>query len=446
MFTGNYSQRAYCYFSTILVFAWIAGTANAAEENSPNWNAETLTGDWGGTRSDLYNKGVSLEFTHKSDVLSVISGGIKHGTAWMGNTEAKIQVDLEKLLGWDATTAYIHSHSQLGGKFNRDYVGSFIGVDNIENGVNTAQFDHAWIQKNFSDDSLSVLAGLYAVDSEFYVTDTSGLFIQPPYGPGNELSQSGQFGPPIFPLGALAIRVKYTSPGQGFYLQGALTDGVPSDPGNPRNTHIKLGNGDGTFTIVEFGYTPQRIEPLSGSNPPDSSVESGTNAGEEGEFFNKTAIGFWRYSARLDDWIDTDAAGNPLRRPSQGAYFLAERTLMTEEQHPSQGLSGFIRFGTASGDVHQANWTGSLGLRYRGLFSGRDNDIAGVAVTFNHASDKYWRLNNADSCQTSVEATYRAQFNPWFALMPTLQYFHNPNMDPALKNAWIIGARAEINF
>lgn len=430
----------------IFIGLMVGNLAFAETEKAPDWNAETLSGDWGGSRSTLYDKGVTVEFTHKSDVLAVVSGGIKHGSAWMGNTEVGIQMDLEKLLGWDTATAYIHSHSQLGSKFDRDHVGSFIGSDNIENGVNTAQFDHAWIQKNFSDDSLSVLAGLYAVDSEFYVTDTSGLFIQPPYGPGNELSQSGQSGPPIFPLGALAIRVKYTSPGQNFYLQGALTDGVPGNPNNPRGTHIQLNKGDGTFSIVEFGYTPQRIEPLSESTQLGGSVESPTEEQEESEFFNKTAIGFWRYSARIDDPIDLDAIGNPVRRLSEGIYFLAERTLMIEKDHPSQGLSGFVRFGTASPDIHQADWTGSLGLRYHGLFSGREDDIAGVAVTVNHASGKYRRLNNADSSQTSVEATYRAQLNPWFALLPTLQYVHNPNMDPALKNAWIVGARAEINF
>lgn len=403
----------------------------------------------GGVRSSLYDKGIAVELIHKSDVMAVASGGIKRGSAWMGNTEARVQMDLEKLLGWDATTAYIHGHSQLGSKFNRDYVGSFIGVDNIENGVNTGQFDHAWVQKNFADDSLSVLAGLYAIDSEFYVTDTSGLFIQPPYGPGNELSQSGQFGPPIFPLGALAIRMKYTSPGQSFYLQGALTDGVPSDPGNPRGTHIQLNKGDGSFSIVEFGYTPQEgSEPPFPTEHPGELVPPETKVHEESETFNKTAIGFWRYSARIDD-LDpaaVDAFGNPIRRVSQGFYFLAERALMVEKDHPSQGLSGFVRFGTASKDIHQADWTGSLGLRYHGLFSGRDDDIAGVAITVNHASDKYRRLNNADSSQTSVEATYRAQLNPWFALLPTLQYFHNPNMDPALKNTWILGARAEITF
>src|ERR1700693_3495571 len=107
----------------------VSNCAFADVEKVPDWKSQTLSGDWGGTRSSLYNKGVSLEFTHKSDIMADISGGIKRGTAWMGHTEARIKMDLDKLWGWDSTTAYIHYHSQLGSKFNRDYVGAFVGVD-----------------------------------------------------------------------------------------------------------------------------------------------------------------------------------------------------------------------------------------------------------------------------------------------------------------------------
>ncbi|TAN75840.1 MAG: hypothetical protein EPN14_08290, partial [Gallionella sp.] len=191
---------------------------------------------------------------------------------------------------------------------------------------------------------------------------------------------------------------------------------------------------------------PQQNELLPEPTRPVASAAPETRAREEGEFFNKTAIGFWRYSARFDDLTDADAAGNPVRRPNQGAYFLAERTLSVESNRPSQGLSGFVRFGTASRDIHQADWTGSIGLRYHGLIPGRDDDIAGMAVTVNHAGDKYRRITPGPSRETDVEATYRAQINPWLALQPVLQYISNPNMDAALGNVWIIGARLEVAF
>lgn len=415
------------------VFACMATPAHAEDNAAPDWNTTTLTGDWGGKRTDLYNKGVELKASHKSDFLANVAGGIKRGANWMGYTEAGLGLDLEKLLGWNATTAYIHYHSELGTQFNAKYVGSFVGMDNIETAANTGQFNNFWIQKNFADDSFSLLAGLYAVDSEFYVTDTSGLFIQPPYGMSNDMAQAGQAGPPIYPLGALAIRAKYTTPGKDFYVQYALTDGVPGAPGNPQGTHIQLNKGDGSLSVIELGLTPQETPPAAS---PDAAPA------EEAENFNKTAIGFWRNSTQMDD-----PAGTGLRFPSQGIYFLAERTLHPESGHPSQGLSGFIRAGTATAQLHQADWTGSIGLRYHGLFDGRDDDIAGIAVTYNHTSS-YFIQNNPGTLgnQTQYEASYRAQINPWFALQPTLQYISHPNMDPALGNVWIIGARAEVVF
>jgi porin len=239
----------------------------------PDWKNDTLTGDWAGTRANLYKSGVDIGITHKSDVLANVSGGLKRGAAWLGHTEISANFDLEKLLGWNATSFSVIYHSDLGSKFNTKYVGAVVGVDNIEVGTNTAQFYHAWIQKSFFNDKLSVLFGLYPIDSEFYVTETSGLFLQPPYGMANELALAGANGPPIFPIGALATRIKVHSPNKVFYVQAAIADGVPSDPNNPRGTHIKLGRGDGSLSIIELGYQPESVD-------------------VEAEHLNKTAIGF----------------------------------------------------------------------------------------------------------------------------------------------------------
>lgn len=425
------------YLLVLTATTYLYGTAIAAEETSPDWNATTLTGDWGGKRTELYNKGIDWEFGHKSDLMANFSGGIKRGGNWMGYTEAGVELNLEKLLGWTSTTAYIHYHSELGTQFDKKYIGSFVGVDNIETAANTAQFNNFWIQKNLLDDSLSVLTGLYAIDSEFYVTDTTGLFIQPPYGMANDMAQSITGGaaqaPAIYPMGVLAVRVKYTAPAKNFYVQYALTDGVPGDPNNPTGTHVQLNKGDGTLSIVEFGLTPQDTAPAA---------DAGGKPQEDAEIFNKTAIGLWRYSTQI-----SDPAGSAQKYPSEGVYFLAERTLHVEKGHPSQGLAGFVRAGTATKELHQADWTSSLGLRYHGLFDGRDDDIAGIAVTYNHTSSNYIQLNPGTlGNQTQYEATYRAQVKPWFALQPTLQYIRHPNMDPAIANVWIIGTRAEITL
>lgn len=399
----------------------------ALAEEAPDWGSDTLSGDWGGSRSSLYDKGVSVDITHKSDMLANTSGGLARGGAWLMNSEAAISLDLDRLAGWGGGSAFVQYHVQHGNQpqdFNGTYVGSFAGVSNIETGTSTGQFYQAWLQQNSADDSLSLLAGLYAIDSEFYVTDSSGLFVQPPYGMSAEMAQTGRNGPPVFPMGALGLRLKYT--GSNFYAQGALTDGVPGNPNDPRGTQIRLDQGDGTLSVIELGYMPQ--------------VE------EEAESVNKTALGVWRYSSR----IATDILGNPMQGIDQGFYVLAERTLYAESGNPGQGLAGFARFGVVNKDAYQADWSGSMGLNYQGLFEGRDDDAFGIAVSTSHASDKYRILNGSKSSETVIELTYRAQLLPWLSMQPVVQRIFSPNMGidvntgAVLQDALVAGVRFEV--
>jgi len=417
----------------LFVLFFLSGMTSANAEDAPDWGTETLSGSWGGVRPSLFEKGVAMDLTHKSDIMSNTSGGLKRGSLRLSNTEMAISMDMDKLAGWNATSAYIQYHIQHGKQhkdFNGSYVGSFAGVSNIETGTNTGQFFQVWLQKNSADDTLSVLAGLYAIDSEFYVTETSGLFLQPPYGMSAEMAQTGQNGPPVFPMGALGVRIRYSLP--DFYFQGVVTDGVPGDPNNPHGTHVKLGKGDGTLTVAEIGYVPKG----------------------EGHAASKTAIGLWSYSARADDLVDVDALGKPIRRRDQGVYFLAERTLYAEQNDPAQGLSGFVRFGTANKDINRGladgaptvDWSGSLGLIYQGLLDGRDGDTAGIAVTTSHASNKYQQLSGSDTSEVVIELTYRALLQPWLALQTSVQRIVNPGMDKALEDASVIGVRFELSI
>jgi porin len=406
-----------------------------AEETLPNWQENTLTGDWGGARKALYQKGVDIQFVHRSDVLSNLGGGIKTGTHWMGNTESTVAIDLDKLAGWQGFSMFFDFHSHLGGKFNQEHVGSFNGVDNIEVTNNTSHFYLAWLQKNWLDDRISVLAGLYAVDSEFYVTNSSGIFLQPPMGIGAEFAASGQNGPSAFPLGALGVRVKYVSPSTAFYIQGALTDGVPGDPDNPRRTQIKLGGGDGTYGIVEVGYTPAYQDPTK-----KEPVEAPAN------YMHKTAFGVWHFTKKMDDLMDVTESGEPKNRTAYGAYFLAERPLYIEKEDNAQGLTGFFRLGYANKEVHQSDWSSSVGLHYVGLINGRNDDIAGVGATISHASAAYQAVNDADSHEVNFEITYKAQIKPWLFIQPNLQYVVNPGMDKSLANAKVAGFRVEFEL
>ncbi|MDP1980306.1 carbohydrate porin [Undibacterium sp.] len=398
-----------------------------AEDDGRDLNLTTLTGDWNGQRQTWLDRGISLDFTHRSDIVRNQDGGIATGTKWLSYTDSRIRLELNKLMGWDGWTAYAQFHSELGGKPNIQKVGSFIGVDNIEVNTNTAQFSALWLEKNILDDRLAVLLGMYAIDTEFYVTDSSGVFLQPAMGMNISVAQTGKNGPPIYPVASFATRVRYKSVDKNTYLQVAVLDGVPGDPENPRGTHVKFAKGDGVLLIAEAGHF-------------------GEKPGGDDKALNKTAIGIWRYSSHFDEISSPDENGKPLQRKNFGWYILTERTLLPKAGHPGQGLQGFLRFGTAQKDINQSDWSVNLGLNYVGFFDGRAEDQLALGMTYAHASEKYRKLNHTDNFEAVAEATYKMQVRPWLVVQPVVQCVFNPNMDASLKKAWVLSVRTEIAF
>lgn len=440
--TGRFSVRIGLHLLALCA-ALLAPLSALAEEPSI-LDETTLTGNWGGLRSKLVEQGYSWEFTHRSDILSVIGGGTRRGTALPSYTDARLLLDLSKLYGWSNTNVFIQYNSALGGKPN-GYSGSFMGVDSIETRTNTSQLYQAWLQKNWFNESLSALFGLYPIDSEFYVTDSSGIFIHPSLGLAAEIAQSGVNGPPAYPLASLGTRIKYSSPNRTAYMQAALLDGAPGDPNNPYGTQIHLRKGDGSFLIVELGYTPleagHTFEPVL----PEGvvKIEPGLKLHERMEAIDKTAIGFWRYSRKFPDLTDTDPTGQPIPRKSYGLYLLAERSLFIDEQQPGQGLAAFVRLGLAAPDIHTSDWSASSGFRYKGPIQGRDDDSAGIAFTYSHASAKYRRITPQSDHEIAIETAYRAQIKPWLAIQPLAQHIISPGMNRRTPNATLIGIRLE---
>jgi len=426
-----------------------AAGASAENEDSatPDYAADTLSGDWGGLRTRLYKAGLATEFIWKLDALSNGRGGIQRGDEVMGNLDSKFRLDLDRYAGWSETTAFLHMIGHQGGKFNARHVGSWLGVSNIETPVNTAKIFHAWIQKNFDNGRISLLAGLYPIDSEFSVLDSAGIFVQPPYGPPGELALTR--GPSIFNTSSFGVRGKWVSNDQTLYAQGAVLDGMPGDPDNPRGTHVQFNRGDGGFAIAEFGWMPAELghafEPTQPVAVPQTPQMV---AHERFDTVAKYAFGAWRYTAKADDLFAVDAAGNPLRQPSWGAYLLAERTLFRLDGNPLRRLTVFGRYSMTDGRSSALRDAFNLGISIRGIAASREDDHLGIAFTRGRYSSAWRDAQAAVGIETvnsedAVEVSYRAQISRKFYVQPLWQRIQHPGGDRTTRDADILGVRLE---
>lgn len=226
----------------------ISTGALAGEEGAKNYAEETLTGDWGGLRSASASKGFDWEGALKVDSLRN-RGALRDGTRSVSHFDIKLKMDFDKAFGWEGGSGMINIIRDAGYGLNAQHVGSFMGVTNLEVPFpTTTRVFHAWVQQSLWSERLSVLAGIYPVDSEFQVIDSAGVFVKPEYGPSGDFSLTR--GPSIFNNAAFGIRTRLQSADETLYAQWALMDGIPNNPNHPKRTSIRFDEGDGAFNMA----------------------------------------------------------------------------------------------------------------------------------------------------------------------------------------------------
>jgi porin len=170
-----------------------------------------------------------------------LGGGVRPGGTYSSNLNVQLNIDGNALFGWADTIGYVDVLWLQGG-LPSSFIGDAQGVSGIS-APNAVKIYEAWIQKNLLNNHLSVLVGLYDLNSEFYTLQSAGLFLNSSFGMGPEFAQSGVEGPSIFPDTSIGTRVAVKPPrvsssvrpcSMVFPSTGRMAAGVPSNPGMVR--------------------------------------------------------------------------------------------------------------------------------------------------------------------------------------------------------------------
>jgi porin len=386
----------------LLLFVFDSGASAQLEDQPP----ESIPIIEAQSKDHRPDQALKVEAVYIVDLLSNVRGGVERGTKTLGNLNLVADWD-----PWEHGNFHFFLQGNHGGSFT-DLVGDFQVVSHIE-AQSTVNLFEAHYQHRFFEDKLSVLAGLYAVDSEFDTRSSSALFVHSSPGTGGDLGQVGVNGPGIFPIGALGVRLKYED--AGWYGQCAVTEGIPGNPHDPFGTHLSFDKGEGVFVIGEAGHIW---------------------SDEQGEL-GKVGLGAWGFSRGYETFLDPQA-----RTTNRGAYLTLEKAFHREQEEANQGLAGYLRVGVADGRINPIENFVGVGLVYTGPFEGRDQDRLGFALNTGFVGDDYLESGDFDTHETALELTYQFKLNDNFYLQPDLQYIINPGFDPALKDSFVVGLRA----
>lgn len=355
----------------------------------------------------------AFEIAYTGEVFRNFDGGIARGTRYMDNLDVTLE-HVRPSFGSEESTFLIYGLYNNNTGFSEDLVGDAQVLSNIDNSRNFRLYE-LWYNQTFNDGRGSFKVGLIDLNSEFYVIDTAGLFLNSSHGIGPDFSQTGENGPSIFPSTSLAARIDYAVTDK-FTVRFGVFDSVPGDPDHPARNVIKLN--EGALLVAEVDYRSDDL---------------------------RVAGGVFYYTDDFDPVL-----GGPAVARQRGMYVLIEGSLIKEADGEGQGLSAFLRVGVANPDLNQLGSYIGIGAVYTGLFNGRDQDQFGVALAMARNGDDFnTSLTNAGiprGPETNLEVSYYIQVNDWLSLQPDIQYIINPGGTGELENAFVGGVRFSISY
>ena len=447
-----------------LAVALGAGAVQAkdAPKQPSIWEQDTLTGDWGGARTALKDKGIEFTLVYINETLAVLSGGLNRRASYEGRLEASVDTDLQKLIGWTgaSTHATFYEIHNIGHETALDHVGSIADPSNID-ALATGRLFTAWFQQNFFDDRVSLRVGQLAADDEFLIAPTAGGLISGTFGWAALVASDTLNGGPAYPVAVPGVRLAVKATDNLTVLSAVFT----GDPAGANcNDFVQKCNfhgfkafdlDGGVFSISELQYAVNRDKQAMGL---------------PGIY----KLGGWYASADFaDQRFGLDAAGNivsqadptfanPLNhRGNWGIYGVADQMVWRAGK---QSLNLFARGGFSPSDRNLLSFYIDGGAGLKGPLPGREEDVLTFGVAYSGISRDAKALDqdlltfngppqSIRDYELLFELNYAVQLAPWWTLAPDLQYIVHPNggqnpLDPTLTlgDAFFAGVRSTIKF
>jgi len=400
-----------------LVGLFLAPTAYAQDPTQTGWrDRQRVSGDWGGLRSRIEDRGVSI-FARYSAGFWTTSGGFAAGTTYEGFAEWGIRSNLERAVGWKGGGFDINWYSYQGGRPSTDLIGVFPSqtVSGREAAV-SVRFYEILLLQTFSDGRLIVKAGQLAADTDFFQSEVADSLLNGTFG----FLGLGREEAPFYPLAAPGIyfRARTRSQHWEFHV-GVYAADIGEDVSENIGFGYSFDNGASILAEARFRRKP---------------------FGKRGHL----ALGFGGTTAEVLIY--------PSETPVQGAYglWLMLDQWLLEQSDASPGLAVFFRsYGSPQSEKAISSWYIDFGFKLTRPIPGRDDDVFSAGFTLLDFGDQYLaselaKGNDLSPRESVLELSYLLQLTGWMKLEPNLQFFFDPHF--SRRNAVAFGLRATVEL
>lgn len=378
------------------------------------WTRSTLTGDWGGLRNQLAEKGVTLDLSVTQVGQGVVRGGKSGAWQYGGRGDIVMNIGSQKLGLWPGAFLNLEAEGNWASAVNRNS-GALMPVNNSQilplPGEN---FD--LISLNFSQ-FLSPYFGL-TIGKYATITATSGDMNEFAHGKGDTqfMNMAFNFNP------ILAFTVPYSTLGTGVIVlptkdpkEAIVTVMVLQANGQPNTSGFGDLDGNKISFVAEgrlrtdfFSLTGHQLFGTSFSNEKFISIDQ-----------------------RLSSIVETRALDG--KKGSWNLYYNFDQYLYEPKKGADRGVGLFGRLGVSDGDPNFMKFFGSFGVGGKGAFDSRPLDQFGLGYYFINNSNPTIqgpiRTRNFLRDEYGFEAYYNFAITPWLQLTPDIQVVRGAQKD-----------------
>jgi len=380
------------------------------------------TGDWGGLRTRLSERGVDLFADYTGTLWANVRGGREEEARYEGFVAFGAVADLTALLGWPGAALRVDGFGVHADRPTDDLVGA--SATHFVSGWEARRAARVYriqLEQELLDGDLRVKLGQLAADDDFGISRHSALFLNAVFG--DFLRAEAPLEGPVFPLAAPGIYAEY-APAEAWAARlGAYTADVGRD---------ELDN---------FGF--------------DWSFDADAGAAFSGELAARPRLlgrpGAYTVGVAATTGERTDFRSGERERGSLALYAMIDQTLWADAR--GEPRLGFFARGAATPRADRAvmRWHLDAGLVLHDPIPGRAGrgDALGAAFSVLEFGDAFVdarRAAGADVARTEivVEVTARLALAPWLHAQPDLQILLGPQL--SRRDAVVLGLRFELRL
>ena len=376
------------------------------------------------------NRGIDFDASTTQVYQNNVKGGLStHNQKgrYTGRYDLEFTFDGQKLLNLENSMFYMHARGSWKHEGGTDplSVGSYFGVNTNAYGNRSFDIVELWYQQSFNDNEFILRIGKIDLTGGFECKGCPVSFDCSSYA-NDETTQ--------FMNGALVNNPTIPFPDEGLGVIGFyhpvewwyISAGIADAQADVRETGFRttFHNEDYFFGIAETGIITEL----------DSA---------KGPMKGAYRLGMWydpQPKTNTDDEDDTEK----LYRDDNGYYLSFDQMLFKENSEDGQGFGTFFRYGYASSKTNDLTNFVSAGVQYKGLFSGRDDDVLGFGFAKGFFSESSSQTYTEDS-ETVYEVYYNVLVMPNVNVTPSMQYVTHPGGTDT-SNATILAVRVQLSL